>query len=209
MAGCCGGVSYSKSLNTNVCGVLKKKYLPGDVFSYNITLKNPTTVSETVKVEDAAPRVGIFSSIVVTKIVTGGATGATGTALPLNDTVTLPANSSVVYTITATVAGNPDPCPAVWTNVARISKNAGACNQEIHDLVGCTIVVTDNAKDNYTLVFGADAFGDHAFENGNRTGDHTQLLWALLGGQDRRALEKLMDFAENKGTLAQLIPVGL
>lgn len=190
--GCLGKLTIDKVLKKDCCNP-EGMYLPGDIVTWELTVANNTAVAVTaLKVEDKVSIPVAVGAIVVTRVLTGAVVGA-GTVYPINDTLTLPANSKVVYTIKLTVGAAPLPsCPYSITNSATMSQGAG-CDRKAATSVAVPAYLTNNAADvNRGNVF------DKTFDWSPRTRDMTALLFALLGGTNRNPLENDCDaiFAE-------------
>jgi hypothetical protein len=209
--GCLGGLSMTKTLKKDCCNP-EGMYLPGDVITWIIEVKNATPVSQTVIVKDnmtAASIVGV-GTVAITKVLTGAVTGST-TTFPLNNTLVMPANSKCVYTLALTVGVGPMPsCPYSITNTATISQGVG-CDRVAYTDVAVPAFIGNDATSVKKIKFTQF---DQTFDWAPRTRDMTALVTAMFGGStldpnnndEDFVFAKLSDFVINGGTLANLIP---
>jgi large repetitive protein len=97
---------------------------PGMVVTYTIVVTNagPDTLVEGVSVRDVFP--AALTNVTYTSVAAGGATGNTnpvGYVTEINDTVNLPLDSTITYTVTGTV--DADSGVGLLTNVATVTKD--------------------------------------------------------------------------------------
>lgn len=161
---------------------------PGEDVGWILTVSNPTTTTEVIKVEDALPTIILTAAdTLVTATYGGGATGSAPTALPFTDTVTLPPGGKVIYNITATVPDDA-PCGAQITNVACISDaDQGKCCDERKFVTAKTVtVLPDDRECNPECIFPPAP-------NGTRPVDQRQIAFSFFGGLDEKDAQYVQD----------------
>jgi uncharacterized repeat protein (TIGR01451 family) len=98
--------------------------VPGGTLTYTITVTNNGPDTQTsASIADTFP--AGFNGVLFTSSATGGATGNTASGgTSINDTVTMPAGSTITYTVTGTVASSTSQ-GTVLTNTATVTAGAG------------------------------------------------------------------------------------
>ena len=95
--------------------------IPGTSVTYTITVSNSgPSDANGVTVADTFP--GILTGVTFTSVAAGGATGNTNGAGNINDTVNMPAGSSITYTVNATIQSS---ATGELTNTATVTEPAG------------------------------------------------------------------------------------
>jgi hypothetical protein len=209
--GCLGGLTLTKTLIKDCCNP-QGMYLPIDVITWEVEVKNATATTQTVLVKDnmTAAQITGIGTMVITKVLTGAVTGST-TVFPLSNTLVMPSNSKVVYTLKLTLSAGPFPaCPYSITNTATISQGVG-CDRVAYTDVAVPAFIGNDTTSVKKIKFTQF---DQTFDWAPRTRDMTALVTAMFGGStldpanndEDFVFAKLSDFVINGGTLANLIP---